>query len=143
MKVTGAEDLKIALRNMSARLSDRARKVMRRNAVIIVSEAKLNTPVDTHALEDSIHMETSYGFRGRLQIDIVCGGLVDGVNVDEYAMLIHENYGSMKPGPGTIAKRQANPGRYIGEKFLERAYEAQRAQLETEMIEAVNEESYL
>ena len=139
MKMVGADQLTVKLRNLGEKVADRARKTMRRNADIIEREAKLNAPRDTGALEDSIHQVLSYGFRNRLQIDIECGGFVDGVNVDEYAAMIHENYESLHPGAGTVAKRLANPGRYIGSKFLERAFEAQRDKLLRDAIEDVNE----
>lgn len=49
----------------------------------------------------------------------------------------------MGVGPGTAAKRAANPGRYIGEKFLDRAVKAQRDKLNAAMIDAVNKEWHL
>jgi len=142
-KVYGAQDLIVSLRNTGKRVVESARKTMHRGADAIVSEAQLNTPVDKHNLEQSIQKEISYGDRGRLEIDIVVGGFVNGVNVDTYAIQVHENYQSMNPGPGTLAKRLANPGRYVGEKFLERALEDQRERFEKVMINAVIKEWFV
>lgn len=143
LTVTGADQVFVALRNTADRVSATARKTMHRGADQIVREAKLNTPHDDGELEDSIKKEVAYGERGRLQIDVVCGGIVRGVNVDNYAMEVHENYEGMLrhgPGPNTLAKMNANPGRYIGSKFLERARAAVAPKLIRDMIQAVTRE---
>ncbi|MCP1540061.1 hypothetical protein [Methylorubrum extorquens] len=139
MQVAGTKSLLAELLNIGEKVPDNARKVMHRNADKIIEEAVLNAPVDKHNLEQAIRKRISYQstFRKRLKIDIEVGGIVNGVNVDEYAMQIHENYGSMNPGKGTIAKRDANPGRFIGEKFLERAVEAVEGKLRPSLIQAV------
>jgi HK97 gp10 family phage protein len=134
LKTSGVKELQAQLRYLSETVPENARKIMHRNADQIIKQAQINAPVDKHNLEKSIRKEVSYGFRGRLQIDIVVGGIVNGVNVDEYAALIHENYSSMTPGPGTLAKRQANPSAYVGEKFLERALRDQEDKLTKSMI---------
>lgn len=141
LNAEGIEAVILRLRNLAQTVPDNARKVMHRGADRIVKEAKLNVPVDTHNLEESIRKEVDYGFRGRLKIDITCGGEVNGVNVDQYAVIVHENYeGMLKhgPGPGTLAKMAANPGRIIGSKFLERALEAERDKLNRAMIGVLN-----
>lgn len=143
IRVRGANELMAQLRYTGERVLDKARKTMHRQADKIVEEARLNAPVDKHNLEQSIRKEVSYGVRGRLQIDIVAGGFINGVNVDLYVMEVHENYASMGVGPGTAAKRAANPGRYIGEKFLDRAVKARRDKLNAAMIDAVNKEWHL
>lgn len=146
IEVHGAEDLILRLRNLAERVPETGRKTMHRGADKIVEEAQLNTPVDKHNLEKSIRKEISYsdtgsGSQGRLQIDIVVGGTVNGVDVDEYSVEVHERYEDFKGvGKGTQAKREANPSRYIGEKFLTRAFEAQRKKLMKAMIDAVEEE---
>jgi hypothetical protein len=121
---------------------------MDRGADKIVKEAQLNAPVDKHNLEDAIHKEKSYEDRGRMRVEIVVGGEVRGVDVDRYAMMVHENYEGMLravrkdgsqggPGPGTLAKRAANPGRYVGEKFLERAVDDQMPKIIAQMSAAI------
>lgn len=140
VKTHGVEEMIASLRNTADRVSSTARKTMHRGADKIVEEARLNAPVDKHNLEESIRKEVAYGYRGRLEIDIAMGGIVNGVNVDEYALEIHENYEARNPGKGTIAKRNANPGRYVGGKFLERAVETVRKTLSKDMIRAVMRE---
>jgi hypothetical protein len=140
MKTTGANELAAALFSKAKKVPDNARKVMHAQAKIIVREAKLNAPVDDRELEDSIAIKKSYEERGRLRIEIVAGGVVRGVDVSRYAMIIHENYeGQLKNGPGknTLAKMAANPGRWIGSKFLERARQAQQKKLMSALIHSV------
>lgn len=142
-KASGFAQIYAQLSHAGDRVVEAGRKQMHRSADKIVEEAKLNTPVDKHNLEESIHKEIDYGYRGRLQIQIVVGGNVNGVNVDRYAAEVHENYDSSHPGPGTLAKMQANPGRIIGRGFLTRAVEAQREKMEKAMLSAVVKEWYL
>lgn len=144
VKTSGFDQLYAALNHASERVSDTARKHMHRSADLVVREAQLNAPVDKHNLEESIKKEVNYGFRGRLQIQVVMGGFVNGVNVDEYAVEVHENYDpnndGVRVGPGTWAKRLANPGRYVGRKFLERAVKDNENRIMKGMISAVMKE---
>ncbi|AMB48264.1 HK97 gp10 family phage protein [Methylobacterium sp. AMS5] len=138
LKTSGFEGVMAMLRNVAEKVPENARKTMHRGADTIVREAKLNAPVDKHNLEESIRKEVNYtGLRRRLSISIVAGGQVNGVDVDEYAMEVHENYDDARPGPGTAAKRDANPGRQIGSHYLTRAVEDQKAKLEKAVIQAV------
>lgn len=120
-RVKNTEKVVFELQQIGERVVDNARKTMHARARHIAREAKLNAPVDDHDLEESIHIERDTGENGRLELTITAGGTVNGVDVDDYATLIHENYESMQPGENTLAKRAANPGRYVGGKFLERA----------------------
>jgi hypothetical protein len=140
VKISGVPQLKTKLRNIAERVPATARKVMHRGADKIVAQSQLQCPEDKGNLVESIHQETTYEQRGRLAIDIVAGGTVNGVDVDEYATLIHENYESMKPGPITLAKMAANPGIVIGSKFIQRAVDAAEPVLEKSMIEATEVE---
>lgn len=145
MKVSGIEQLLARLRNTADKVPETARKTMHRGADRIVELARLQSPVDLHNLEESIRKEVAYedGRRGRLRIDIAVGGIVNGVNVDQYAVKVHEAYeisvAPNGPGPGTLAKMRANPGVIIGSKFLERALEKERAKLTRDMIAAITE----
>lgn len=143
MRVTGDEAVALFLRNVADRVPSNARKNMTRGADRIVRKAKLYAPVDEHNLEESIRQERTYTDSqgasvvsgGRVAIKISVGGTVNGVNVDEYAARIHENYDEEHPGKGTQAKRDANPGVHVGGKFLERALEEERHRLEVAIIE--------
>ncbi|WP_062120532.1 HK97 gp10 family phage protein [Aureimonas sp. AU40] len=141
-RVRGAEALAVELRQIAERVADTSRKQLRRGADEIVKEARLNAPVDEGNLEESIRIEREYEpGRGRLKIDVVAGGEVNGVNVEQYALYVHENYSSMQPGPKTLAKQQANPSRIVGEKFLERAAEAEfQRRFRARMIAAIMRE---
>jgi hypothetical protein len=139
--IHGVEQVKSHLRYVADTVPKNARKSFHAAADHIVEESKLNAPHDDGELEDSIHQEVKYEARGRLQIDIVAGGIIRGVDVDQYAVIIHENYeGQLKHGPGknTLAKMAANPGRYIGSKFIQRAIDAEKPRLDRAMVEATN-----
>jgi HK97 gp10 family phage protein len=151
MKIYGCDELSSLMKQLGDRVPKQGRKVLDRGADKIVQEAQLNAPVDKHNLEDAIHKEKNYEDRGRLKIDIVVGGQVRGVDVDRYAMMVHENYEGMLrvvrkdgtpggPGPGTLAKRAANPGRYVGEKFLERAVDDMMPKIQKQMAAAIMRE---
>lgn len=140
MKVSGLDELFVKLVHGATKVKDNARKVMHRQGDAIQKRAVLYAPVDEGFLEKSIHVEKGYEDNGRLVIAIVAGGIVEGKNVDAYAALIHENYESMKPGPNTIAKRAANPGVYIGGKFLDRAANDSKEKLEKALIKAVTDD---
>lgn len=139
MKAVGLTELIAGLRHGAESVPDKARKTMHRGAEKILKEAVLNAPVDDAELEDSGHIVKGYEMRGRLKIDVVFGGIVRGVDVDRYAMQIHENYEGMLrkgPGPGTLAKMAANPGRIIGSKFLQRAVDAEESKLKASLLKA-------
>ena len=144
LKTRGFDQLYAQLAYTADRVKDGARKQMHRGADRIVTEARLNAPVDEGNLEASIKKEVNYGVRGRLNIMVVMGGFVNGVNVDKYAVEVHENYeGMLKngvPGKLTDIKRQANPGRYVGQKFLARAIADNEAKIQAAMISAVVKE---
>lgn len=133
----------LGLRNISIRSSDHAARTMRSAAERIVKRARLYVPEDTEALKNSIRLQESRGARGRLQIDVVVGGqsvvTIKGrvVNLDQYAAIIHERYGDFQPGPKTIIKREQNPGAIIGEGFLTRAGDDEKASLSREVIAGI------
>lgn len=125
----------IELGHLGERVVDNARKTMHAAAKRIEKKAKLNAPVDEHNLEDSIRIERYTVERGRLALEVVAGGEVNGVNVDDYAALMHE--GDYNLGPGSIAKQQANPDVVVGRKYLERARDEEEETLDEKMIHAL------
>lgn len=137
VKITGFEEVKVQLRYMEEKVADLARKQMHRSAERIVKEAQLNAPVDKHNLEKSIHIEKAYGTRGRLNIDVVAGGVVDGVDVDQYVLEMHEFYENYEPGPATLEKMRQNPDRTIGSHFLTRAAAKEEPRLNETMIAVI------
>jgi hypothetical protein len=136
MKISGVAQVQAMLRYVAEKVPENGRKVMHKGAETIVVEAKLNAPVLEHAIEDSIHIEKDYVERGRLQITVVAGGVVNGKDVDQYVALIHEHFDSMKPGPGTLAKQAAHPERIVGGKFLERARASQEQLIQKALIDS-------
>lgn len=142
IRATGTDLVNKKLYDQNAGIIKYMRKWVHRAADRIVREAKLNTPVDYHNLEESIKQERSLeGTRHRLVIHITAGGMVGGVNVDEYATRVHENYDAdveagRGPGEGTLEKMAANPGRHIGSKFLERPAEDERKKWEAGLAQA-------
>lgn len=139
MGLNGLDSVMFKLRNLGTKVPENGRKVMHRAADRIVRQAKINAPRLEGNLEDSIRKVVSYGERGRLQIDIVMGGTINGVNVDEYALEMHENYEAYRPGPGTREKMAQNPGAIIGSKFIERAVDEEREKLMNAMIAGIRE----
>ena len=118
MRIKGGDELIAAFRYCAVKVPDHARRTMQNVTNKIVVLAKLQTPHNTGALENSIHKVVGRGERGRLEIDIVGGEGLD------YAAEVDQNYSHMGVGPGTLAKMEANPGVLIGEDFIGRAVDA-------------------
>jgi hypothetical protein len=131
------------LHNLASRVPENARKTMRRAAERIVQKAKLYVPEETGLLMESIRLESSYGARGRLQINVVAGGpqqiMRKGrmITLDQYAAIIHEHFDEMEPGDRTLEKQALNPGLDIGSGFLSRAAQEEQTKLGRDMIAAV------
>ena len=142
LKVSGISEVMAKIRYIAQKVPENGRKKMHALADFLVKEAQLNAPERNGNLVASIRKEVTYGHRGRLQIDIVAGG---NALVDRYVVQVHEHYEDMvapsKYGSGpsgrTYAKRLANPGRYIGEKFLSRAIEDNRERIPAELMQAI------
>lgn len=131
--LSGFKPLEVYLRNIAERSSRGAREELEQGALDIKKLARLYVPEDTTALKQSILLGSEiHGFtkkvNGRnvytVEVDM---NMPDGHNghqvVGDYADMVHEHYQIMKAGKNTVDKRAANPGVYIGEKFLERAME--------------------
>ena len=143
IKVTGLNAVRSMLRSVGTRVPDTVRGQMKRSAARIVKKARLYVPEDESSLKNSIRIEKTYGDRGRLEIDIVVGDMTvikygsRIVDLNQYAAIIHERYEAMNPGKGTLRKRSANPGIYIGEGFLTRAAEEEEGPLERNIVQAI------
>jgi hypothetical protein len=148
VKVSGVGSVMASFRSIATKVPDRARKVMHRSADRVVKLAKLMVPEDTGNLMESIRIESVYvmgGGHGRLQINVIVGNQIvvnsngETVDLNDYALKIHELYGMMSPGPRTREKQNANPEIYVGERFLTRAIDAERPRLNAEMVRIVEE----
>lgn len=145
MKVTGIGSVRTQLTNIARKVPDGSRKLMYRKANEIVKLAKMMVPEDTGALMDSIRIERGYESPGgRLFINVVVGDrvvvLANGREVDlnQYALIIHETYSSMNPGARARAKQAANPGVLVGEKFMTRAAEKVRPTVNADMYRMID-----
>ncbi len=122
---------------------------MRRAASNVVETAKEYVPEDSEALKNSIRIESDRaGINGRLQIDVVVGGqtvdrdngevFMADVDLDQYAMIIHENYEAYEPGPKTKAKMAGVNGDKVGSRFLSRAAEEEEKKLQKQMFDLMS-----
>lgn len=146
MKSAGIGTVQTQFRSIARRVPDGARKVMSRKANEVVKLAKLMVPEDTGALMESIRIERGYEQgSNRLFINVVAANqivtLENGRQIDlnQYALIIHENYGSMNPGKRTIEKQRGNPSIMVGEKFMTRAVDKVRPTVNPEIIQVVNQ----
>lgn len=134
--------VEVGLKNIAEKVPSHASRAMRRAAQRIVNRAKIYVPEDTEALKNSIRLEAQRGVRGRLEINVIAGGLevinIKGrmVNLDQYAAIIHEAYEDMNPGEKSIAKMELYPGK-VGSGFLTRAAEDERETLSRNVIEDI------
>lgn len=111
----------------------RALRNMRRVSKAVLETAVSWSPVDykgethgsvpLHELEKSHRLIEAYGAGRRIEARIEVGGMVGSVNVDRYAMWVHD--GSYERGPATIAK-----GPHAGPGWLERAMEEHEDEFE-------------
>jgi hypothetical protein len=149
ISATGIGHVRTMFRNLGRKVPDQARGQMRRASRRIVEQAQINVPEDEALLRDSIRIERTTGFRGRLQIDIVVGGQVvtnargKQIDLDRYALLVHEAYetavATKGPGKRTREKMLQYPQATIGSKFLERAVDKERARLQRNMTTIIDQ----
>jgi len=145
LTIKGVDQVRAELRHTSSRVVDTARGAMRRAALRIRDEARINAPRDKWNLEEAIQIVRTVGERGRLQLDIDIVPTINGVNVAQYALIIHENYNSIIVEPndnpmaraGTKEKQAQYPDHVIGEKFLERAAEKEQQTLTKHLVSVV------
>ena len=143
MRVKGANEVKTELRHTAERVADKARGAMRRAAQRILTQARINAPRDKWNLEEAIQITRTVGERGRLQLDIDIVPTINGVNVQQYAIIMHENYDSIATSDdpearqGTKEKQRQYPNNLIGEKFLERAADAEEKTLTKNIISVI------
>jgi hypothetical protein len=147
MKVKGTGELMLLLRQGGPRAVRRAREQIKREGERIASRARDLAPVDykgqsrqdppRRELERSIRAERFYEDNRRLAVLVNVGGVVDGVDVDVYAVQMHEGlapYGSgaFEKGPASKAK-----GPDVGGKFLERAFNERAPHMVADIVSEV------
>lgn len=149
-KLHGGEKLFLLLSQGGPRAVRRAREQMKRQGEAIAKQAQKYAPVDHKGpgpglppgreLERSIESHKNYESNRRLQMVVNVGGVVDGVDVDDYVMEMHEGlapYGSgeYQLGPASVAK-----GAGVGGKFLERAFREREDKLVDEIVAEIEKE---
>lgn len=162
--------LAIKLRQGGERVVRRCREAMKRQADKLVVLARSNAPV-LHVggdemkvydgtpgnLEQSIKRVDGYddSQHGRLQIDVVAGGVVNGVDVDKYVLQMEYGlapYGSGGAGsiygPGncpagtpSLSLQKAMAGNDVGGAFMTRALAARQDQMPSEILSEVSDET--
>ena len=131
-------ELAVSLHNAAKRSTRKVRLTMRRTVNKVKDLSVRQTPVDLHNLEEAHEVTEKRGASNRIEFAVEVGGVVGGRNVDDYAAYVHENYSSVRNvGEGTLAKRAANPDIYVGEKFLERAFQTEAADIGEEIADVV------
>ncbi|MGZ8497413.1 MAG: HK97 gp10 family phage protein [Candidatus Binatia bacterium] len=135
VKIKGLNHLLASLANTAERSSRGSREALEKGAEDIKDLARLYAPVDQKNLEKSIKTgkfkdSTNHG-RNTYTV-FVDEDMSAGPNkkVGDYADEMHELHGiDYQPGDKTIAKQNANPGVYVGRKFLERALDDKRDEI--------------
>lgn len=127
LNITGVDEVAVELRNTAEKLHSHSARELTRLGDRIVKRARNYAPEDKGNLVASIRAEKTKDERGRVQIDILAGGEVNGVNVDQYLLPVHENYEDMLYGPygkgpsdKTKIKMAKFPGK-VGSKFIDTA----------------------
>lgn len=134
------DKLKQSLYRKAERIEHEVKEAVDQAAEMIRDEARANVPVDTHNLESAIRITNRRTRSGNHAVDIeVVGDGVDGRDAEAYAKEIEENYHTYKPGPGTLAKRAADPTHYVGEGYMRRAVEKKKKEAVDLIRQAVRE----
>lgn len=119
-KGPSARQLGIALQNASREGRANARNTAHTEASYIMEIAEDQAPFDTGELEKAFTLRTNRLRSDRTMFNVEVGGVVDGVNVDEYAWIMHESSYNL----GELSRvKQSRVGRIVGPKYLERAFE--------------------
>lgn len=111
IKVHGLNAALANLASLRKKTDDGAFDALTDVAEEIKTRSQANAPIDKGNLEQAHTVEPD---ARRRRVAITVGGVVSGVNVDAYALAMHE--GHYTPGPCSRAK-----GPHTGPKYLERA----------------------
>lgn len=120
VKVRGLERTVSELRQTGDYTTRASRRQIRIEAERIRQRAEENAPVLTGALESSLVAEAHRDDRNRLRMTVTFSARSADTGFD-YGVYMHEGFYNL--GPASLEKQASNPGRVVGRKFLERAYE--------------------
>jgi len=112
-------------------MSDKMQRVMAAAGALVTKRSEERAPFLKGNLEAAHSARFTRRNRSQITVEVSVGGTVNGVNVDNYVMEMHE--GDYNLGPNSRIKQAANPRVRIGRKFLERAVEAS----EDEIVESI------
>jgi hypothetical protein len=119
------DQLAVQLDTASASTRREAKKALREGAKQIMGTSVQQCAIDEGNLEEAHELTIVRLSQDNMEVEIEVGGVVNGVDVDDYAWMVHETqapYGDMPLGPKSQAKNAGNPAdRFVGGKFLERA----------------------
>lgn len=103
--VTGVEAMRAKLQQLTSRLPDEVGRALYLETEIEATECKRRTPVDTGALQSSIHVEgPKRAFNGGIYTEIVAGG-----PAAPYALAVHENLDAFhNPGQAKFIESTIN-----------------------------------
>jgi len=135
LKIIGLDAVAAMIKNDADKATQAARRRMRVEAQRIMELSQKNAPVDEGNLEAAHHIVTERDDRFRKTETVEVGGTVHGVDVDRYALVMHE--AEYHLGPKSLAK-QAGSGRMVGRKYLERAFKEREPFLNPAIKEEVD-----
>ena len=123
-KGRGANDLAADFFREGDRTSKRALRHMRRVAKAVMKDSIAGVPYETGELEGAHDIVEEYGDARRLRATVQVGGIVNGVDTDNYASWIHHGSWS-NLGPGSRLKQAQVPAHIrVGKYFLANALDA-------------------
>jgi len=135
LTIIGLDAVAAMIKNDSEKATQAARRRMHAEAQKIMDLSKKNAPIDEGNLEAAHHIIVERDERNRKTETIEVGGTVHGVDVDQYALIMHEAEYNL--GPKSLAK-QAGSGRPVGRKYLERAFNEREPHLNPAIKEEVD-----
>lgn len=132
-RVTGIADVLASFQRVHDQVHRAAADALHDQGERLADRSKELAPVDKHNLEAAHHVETER-HPDRVLTTISVGGVVNGVDVDEYVEFIHD--GDYKLGPGSLAKATGT-GQPVGPKFLDRALDERKDKIVAAVDDAV------
>lgn len=156
LKVTGLKETITRLNRVHDTVMRNVKATMSAAAKEMETMARDFAPREEYRLEESIHVNQTRDDRRYTQFEMTMGGYVAGVNVDDYATLMHENYEDIivndtvdeygRPRrQGSRLKDIETRGKYshslayVGGKFLERAGEITKEKIDKRVLDVVTE----
>jgi hypothetical protein len=111
--------------------------VMREETTKVKEISQAQAPYDDGQLEAAHRIIIRRNQSNKASYIIEVGGTVNGVNVDEYAEIIHEGIGWTKLGKESDAKQARVSPLIVGDHFLSRAFDDRKDLIIKRVEEAV------